>query len=659
MAARFHLPARQIHLDFHTSPAIGDVGVRFDARQFAATMKQAHVNSVTVFAKCHHGHLYYNTKRAERHPGLRRGLDLLGRQVEALHRVGIRAPIYVSVQVDEFAAHAHPEWVARRPDTGLCKGGNAFEPGWHVMDMSSPYQDYLAEQLAEILKTFRPVDGIFFDMCWAQRSTTSWAIDGMRRSRLNPESNDDRLRYAHQVALVYMRRFRQMVKRSSPRATVYYNSRPMAELAQDIAWIDQVEVEALPTGGWGYMFFPKYGRYARTFGKPYLGMTSRFHKAWGDFGGLKPYAALEYETSQMMALGAACSIGDQMHPRGELDPAAYAQIGRVYGRVAEREPWLTGAKPVAQIGVYQLESGVADAPAARAAAENGAVRMLTQLRQQFDVVGEKTDLKGYELLILPDQVEVDEALGKRLGAFLKQGGALLATGTSGLSADGRQRLLAQLPIRPQGFSPLSTTYFRFARDLKDMPSGDHVMYERGLCVEPAAGAKVLAHVVEPYFERTWEHFCSHAQTPPGKATNQAVAVIKGKVGYVSYPVFGAYANHGNYPYRLLVGAMLDRLLPKPVLRVDGPTGLEATVMKQGRRTIVHLLYYSPERRTPTLDIVEDIIPLHDLKLSLKLPARPGRVQLVPQRQDLAFAYRGGRVELTVPRVHGHQMIAFE
>ena len=60
---------RQVHLDFHTGPWIGDVGREFDARDFARTMKRAHVDSVTVFAKCHHGHLYYQTKRPERHRG--------------------------------------------------------------------------------------------------------------------------------------------------------------------------------------------------------------------------------------------------------------------------------------------------------------------------------------------------------------------------------------------------------------------------------------------------------------------------------------------------------------------------------------------------------------------------------------------------------------
>lgn len=77
-----HLPQRQIHLDFHTGPAIPGVGADFDAREFARTMKQAHVNSVTVFAKCHHWHLYFKTKHPARHPGLKKGLDLLGKQTQ-------------------------------------------------------------------------------------------------------------------------------------------------------------------------------------------------------------------------------------------------------------------------------------------------------------------------------------------------------------------------------------------------------------------------------------------------------------------------------------------------------------------------------------------------------------------------------------------------
>ena len=53
---------RQVHLDFHTSPFIPDVGKDFDAEEFARTLKKAKVDSVNVFSKCHHGYCYYPTK---------------------------------------------------------------------------------------------------------------------------------------------------------------------------------------------------------------------------------------------------------------------------------------------------------------------------------------------------------------------------------------------------------------------------------------------------------------------------------------------------------------------------------------------------------------------------------------------------------------------
>jgi hypothetical protein len=96
-----------------------------------------------------------------------------------------------------------------------------------------------------------------------------------------------------------------------------------------------------------------------------------------------------------------------------------------------------------------------------------------------------------------------------------------------------------------------------------------------------------------------------------------------------------------------------------VLKVTGPSTLEATVMRQANRTIVHLLNYCAERRTPGLDILEDIIPLRDVPVSLRLEESPRRVYLAPQKNPVPFTYRAGRVELTVPEMAGHQMIVFE
>ena len=109
-AAPLTLRFRQVHLDFHTSPLIPDVAKDFDPERYADTLARAHVDSVTTFARCHHGLIYYDTKAfpERRHPNLRR--NLLPEQVAACHRRNIRVPIYVTVQWDQFTADAHPEW---------------------------------------------------------------------------------------------------------------------------------------------------------------------------------------------------------------------------------------------------------------------------------------------------------------------------------------------------------------------------------------------------------------------------------------------------------------------------------------------------------------------------------------------------------------------
>jgi hypothetical protein len=652
------LRTRQIHLDFHTSPFIRDVGVDFEPDEFAKTMKAAHVNSVTVFAKCHHGHLYYNTNHAARHPGLCKGYDLLAKQVQALHRVGIRAPIYVSVLCDEYAADEHPEWIAREPD-GRPVGAGPLQPGWQILDMSSPYQDYIAQQTEEVLKLFKPVDGIFFDMCWDQPSLNNYAVEAMLKRDLNPEDESDRLKYAHQLSLQYMKRFFEMVRGSSKNATLFFNGRPYWRMRDDLAAQTQAEIEALPTGGWGYLYFPKNVRFARTLGIPYMGMTARFHKSWADFGGLKPYPALEYETSQMISLGAACSIGDQLHPRGTLDNAVYQIIGQAYGRIEAREPWIEGAKPVSQIGVFQIPAGTRVNENV-SGADEGAARMLMQLKHQFDMIDAQSKLDDYELIILPDRVALSDDVKRRLREFVRKGGALLASGFSGMSEDGKWLTLPDLPLKPQGVSPFQTTYIRFGLQIStDVPPTDHVMYERGLRVLPARGAISLATVVEPYFDRSWKHFSSHFQTPAQKASRFSAAVMKNRVAYIAYPIFSAFHAHGNVPFKLLVRNIVNLLLPEPLVRIAAPSGAEATMLRQKNRTIVHILYYAPQRRTAKLDLLEEVVPLFDVPLSVKLPKKPTRAYLAPEKTSLPFEYMRGRVNLRVPRVEGHAMVAFE
>jgi hypothetical protein len=173
------------------------------------------------------------------------------------------------------------------------------------------------------------------------------------------------------------------------------------------------------------------------------------------------------------------------------------------------------------------------------------------LKLQFDFIPRDRDLCRYELIVLPDDIAVDAALAARLNAYLAAGGRILASGLSGLTADGTGVTLDALGVVPAGLSPFTATYFRAdARVAADLPPSDHVMYERGVRVTPAAGATALAGVVEPYFERTWRHFCSHRQTPGDRLSPYAAAVSHGRTAYVAYPIFTAFGQCGNVPLKL-------------------------------------------------------------------------------------------------------------
>jgi hypothetical protein len=670
---------RQVHLDFHTAPQIPDVGRDFDARAFAAAMKRAQVNSVTVFAKCHHGQLYYQTAHPARHPGMKPGLDLLGEQVEALHREGIRAPIYLSVQCDEFAANTHPEWIAKNPDGSpvgyhLTKSPFPFFQ-WQILDLSSAYQDYLGEQIAEVLKRFHPVDGIFLDMCWDQPSCSHAAVRAMAAKNLDPRNEDHRKRHAHATAHAYMDRYSAQIRAANPDAGIYFNSRPMEQLADEHPWQAQVEIEALPSGGWGYLYFPKNVRWGRRFGKPYLGMTARFHKSWADFGGLKPEPALEYETAQMLAHGAHCSIGDQLHPRGTLDGAAYELIGRIYGRVAAREPWTVGAAAETEVGVF-MAANAGDPALATAAgvtgSDDGLTRLFTQLKVQFDFIAPGEDLSRFTLVVVPDSVRIDGARAAALDAFVAAGGRVLATGWSGLDEKG-MNAWPGLGIDAAGPSPFTTTYARYDGPLAaGIPVTDHVLYDRGVRVAARAGTVAHGRVVEPYFERAWNHFSSHCQTPGAEVSAYPLATVRtvgkglgaGVVAYVPFPLFAGFGQHGNGHLRQFARNLLDLLLPRPLIRSAAPSGTEITVMRQGAgaghgaRRIVHLLHYSPERRTPTLDLVEDVVPLHQVQVALRADAAPASCILAPEGTALPVSWADGYASVTIPVVRGHAMVVF-
>lgn len=652
---------RQIHLDFHTSEKIPGIGSNFSKEQFQSALKLGHVNSITVFSKCHHGWAYHPSEANEMHPGL--DFDLLGAQIEAAHEIGVKTPVYLSAGLDEKMARRHPEWLRRGKDDRI----DWTQPGYHEFCMNSPYLDYLVKQVEEVVRTY-DCDGIFLDivgvrMCWCQNCIKTLLDEGK-----DPYDDENVRELGERIYKNYTTRIREAVDRIKPGLPVFHNSGHIRRGRRDLADVDtHLELESLPTGGWGYDHFPLSAAYSRTLGKEFLGMTGKFHTTWGEFGGYKHPNALRYEEALCTSFGAKCSIGDQMHPDGHMDEATYALIGAAYAEVEEREPWLDGVKSVADIAVLSEEAlsnyyatgkithhGGANADA-------GAVRILLEGHYLFDVIDTEEPLDKYKLLILPDSAKLDKYLTDKIKAFTARGGKVLATGQSGLDIASDSFNL-DFGCTYLGASKFRPVYFRPQFELPCLGNTAYVIYNAAYDIVAHEDADVRILRENPYFNRTTFAFSSHQHTPNDKSATYPAATIGKDGAYISAALFTEYATKGSLIPKLLVTELIDELLGETkALTTDLPAQGIVTLMDQvgEHRLVNHVLYASPVRRGNGIEIIEDILPLYDIHVSLNVGREPKRVSLAPEGTDIPYTYENGVISYKIDKLDLHAMVVVD
>ena len=663
---------RQVHLDFHTSEKIEDIGKKFKKEAFQAALRKGHVDSITLFSKCHHGWSYHPTKANQMHPNL--NFDLFGEQIKAAQEIGVNVVGYISAGLDEKYAVQHPEALSRCKNEQIHGVRDFLTPGYHIICFNSPYLQLLADQVREMCANY-DIKGVFLDIASPIKCYCRNCAAGMREQGLDITNEDDVQLMAERTYAKYTRAMREAVDSIKPGLPIFHNGGATPRGQRAMAQMNShIEIESLPTGGWGYDNLPMVSRYVQPLGMEFLGMTGKFHGAWGEFGGYKHENALIYETSLAVANGGKCSIGDQLHPLGKMDDETYRLIGAAYALIEKKEPWLDNVHSIADVGLLSYDAWLVRHPEEKAKDENykrsdiGALRILMEGNYLFDVVDEESDFTRYKVLLLPDNIRVDAPLKQKLDAYVAAGGKLIASGKSALSMDLEDpncNFVYDLGASYCGTREIVPAYITPASDLSDINAAGYVVYSPSECANLSRGGKELATVHAPYFSRTVEHFCSH-QHAPEKLEYSGVGVSEGKDGiYIADAIFREYANVGSLIAKLLVTAAIDRLLgDDKTLTVDLPAQGNVTLMDQSSesRMILHLLYapriVKGEKKT---EVIEDCIPLYNLPVSLKIiEKKPKRVYIAPTGEELNFAVGGdGSIGFEVPKVQIHTMIVID
>ena len=643
------LRRRQVHLDFHTNGTL-PVGKSFSKEQFQSALKAGHVDSITVFSKCHHGWSYHPSDANEMHPEL--DFDLLGAQLEACKEINVNAPVYISAGFDEKEFIKRPEWrYVCSPDK---KEQEEYENEvhFHLLCFNTGYLDFLCAQIEEVMQKYNPC-GIFLDIISPKVCYCEKCLADMKSLGLDVNSEDDRWKFAKIVFNKYTQATNAAVRKHSDTATIFHNSGHIFK--GDYEFIDantHLELESLPTGGWGYDHFPLSAAYVRSLKNTvFLGMTGKFHQSWGEFGGFKHPNALIYETSLSIANGAGCSIGDQMHPLGEMNMATYNLIGKAYSLVEEKEPWLDGAVNVADVAVLSAEAVTGNRDSK---ADVGANRMLLENGYLYNYVDETMDFSGYKLLILPDVAITDDGTIQKIKDFAAKGGKVIASGDA-LIKDGK--FILDTGAEYKGRNEFSPTYLVPCYETVNGTT-ECIMRCNSYKLE-ASDCEIAAYMQNPYFNRTAEHFCSHMHAPNNPENSYAGAVIKGNVAYIGWDIFTAYATHGHLCFKELFTYIIKTMMNNErTVFADIPDKAVVTYTRQEKenRNILHLLFAHTTVRGTNTEVIEDTVPLYNVKCSVKCDTEPCSVKLVPSRKELEFEFSNGRVNFTVPEVNIHHMV---
>jgi len=667
---------RQVHLDFHTSPHIKDIGCDFDPEQWQRALKVGEVDSITCFATCHHGYAYYDTEVGERHPHL--AFDLLRKQFDASKAIGVNVPIYLTAGINNWAAANHPEW--REIDhegryTGW-QGISPIEPGYNKMCFNTPYLDLLCEQIAEVVAKFPDCDGLFLDIIHQSPCCCHACMQSMHAAGYDPTSPSDRIRHADDVIRKYYKKTAAAARCGRADMPIFHNSSHMMRGRNDLLpYFSHLEMESLPTGGWGYDHFPLSARYVAQLTHDALGMTGKFHNTWGEFGGYKHPNALRYECASMIAHGAKCSIGDQLHPSGKLDESTYELIGKAYREVHAKEPYCDGAINVADIGLLSSEAfhnQGKTGPDDINHADVGASRLLLESHFLFDVLDADMDFAPYRLLILPDNIPVDDALHAKITMYLEAGGRLLLTGTSGIRDDGRSCRF-DLGAELSGPSPCEPDYALYSDDLRpDFTDSPLVMYRRPLRLKCNQG-RPLGEIFDPFFNRSYRQFSSHQHTPPQpKASGFHAGVAHGPITYLPHPVFTLYAAYGSVAYKQIITNAITIALGGPrTLATNLPSNARVTLTHQPQchRYVLHLLYAniirrgglvphegSSNRETYPLEVIEDLPALPNVEVTATGLAPVIDAQTPLSDTQPIYSRDRSTIKVRLPRVQCHEVV---
>lgn len=634
---------------------------KFSPREYFDNLKRAKIQNAMIYLQSHVGLCNFPTRTGRMHAAFRGREDAVRNLVDLCRDNGIAVTGYYSLIYNNQAYNAHPAWrmVDDNGKSALEKHevvkadfstGNVFRYGLCCPN-NLEYREFVFQQIKEISEYFK-VDGMFYDMTfWPQLCRCDSCRARWRKEvgGILPEKED----WSDPKWLLHMRKRREW----------------MGEFAQAVTdktreWMPDVSVEhnfacaVLADGKLGiaepvndacdYVGGDLYGGiYRQSF-------TCKFYK------NITRHAPFEYMFSRCehsltlhtltksedvmlssvfltTAHHGATLVIDAIDPTGTMDKRVYERLGRVFAQEMPYETYYKGDM-LEDVGVYFTLRGKFN-PRGEAHTNHQcavtAVDTMIYNHIPCGVTGGYHEISKYRLLIASALTGEDEYDNERIIQYVKNGGCLYLSGV-----DNPALVEELLNARVTGRTKEKIVYIaphKRAGDVFGWFNAAYPLHFDGTApiVEGLDPDRVLASITLPYTDQESAKFVSIHSNPPAVGTGiPAMAFVqygKGKVLWSALPIEGV----AFYDYRNVFVNLIKKFFGfEPTITSDAPKDVEIVSFKTEDALLLSAVLLNEDCRARKVAA---------FSIGVVSGKKPEHVFLLPQKEDIPFQYRDGKV----------------
>ena len=666
-------------IDNHITDQRPEYMSRFSPEEYVRMVKLSGVETSMVYACDHNGNCYYPTKVGHQHANLQ-GRDIFGETTALLRKNGISPIAYYTVTYNNDCARRLPH-AAARSVTGIDHAGR-----YHFTCPNQP--DALAFYEAEIAEVLQyDIDGIFIDM-------TFWPLvcccDACREKfgRPIPQTVDWRnpewvafQRFREESMAEFARRLTDFTRSVRQDVTVTHQFSPVLHgwfLGQSAGI---AEASDYASGDfYGSKLQQRFGTKvfdAFTTNPPFEFMTSRCVTLY-DHTSSKSDDELLLSALTTLANGGAYFFIDAINPDGTLEEPFYQRLGRLNQRLAPYRDIMESLRPrlTAQVGIYfsleccvnQDANGATLASLDNESASNMSIRrnsvceeamgtaeLLTKLHIPYRIITERQeDYSGLKILFVNQAAYLKADERRKFSDFVQKGGTLVVTGETSLYDEaghttGDFTLADAFGIHFSGNYSPKVTYTG-----RELVSADG----RVPLVAAETGTEVLAFLTFPDFPVGDEtHYASIHSNPPAVARFEAVGNAQKLYPSVStHPAVTLHRHRGQclwlaapllrirqHSQQEYLKRLLAQFLPPFVESENLPSSAELTLLKAATDNQYVICIVNGQDELPP-------IPLHDVRLRLRLPCVPSCIRDVASGKAIHFTQDGDSTTVALPLI---------